>query len=193
MKQKTNLIFLTLLITISFISVKSAFAKKPEIINAGVALNSQVPEISVVDINGNPQTIKQLSGETGLVLVFFRSADWCPYCKRHLVEINDWNTQLNSIGYKVAAISYDSTEILRKFSNKRNLQYPLLADQNHNTMMALNVLNDEQEPGDDHYGIPFPGVMVIDADAKLVYKYFYKGYKKRVKIKQLFEQLKQGL
>jgi len=167
-------------------------AKMPSIKDTAVSVNSQVPEITATDINGDLKTIKQLSGEKGLILVFFRSADWCPYCKRHLIEINQWNKKLNGIGYKVAAISYDSVAILKKFSDKKNLQYPLLADQNHKTMEDLNVLNDEQKLGDDHYGIPFPGVMVIDASGKLVYKYFYQGYKKRVIIKQLYERLEKA-
>ncbi len=178
------IILLTILVSTTVV------AKSPKVINAGVQLNSKVPEIFVTDINGNPKTIKQLSGAKGLILVFFRSADWCSYCKKHLVEINDWNSKLNELGYKVAAISYDSTDILKKFSLKRNLQYPLLADQNHQTMEVLKVLNDEQKPGSEHYGIPFPGVMVIDEKGILTYKYFYKGYKKRVKIKDLYQQLK---
>ncbi len=183
---------LTLTFLLIFLS-SLAEARKPKIKDAGVPLNSQLPEISVMDVEGKPQTIKQLSGEKGLILVFFRSADWCPYCKKHLVEINEWNSKLNELGYKVAAISYDSTETLSKFSKKRDLQYPLLADQNQQTMKDLNVLNDEQEPGDEHYGIPFPGVMVIDAEGKLTYKYFYKGYRKRVKIKQLYKQLQDAI
>ena len=50
--------------------------------DTGLPLDSSVPEISVVDIHGQGQTISTLSGEKGLVLVFFRSADWCRYCKK---------------------------------------------------------------------------------------------------------------
>lgn len=185
-------IVILLSIIVAF-SATNSEAKMPSIKDTAVPVNTQVPEITAVGINGEAKSIKQLSGEKGLVLVFFRSADWCPYCKRHLVEINQWNKKLNGLGYKVAAISYDPVSILKKFSDKRNIQYPLLADQNHKTMQDLNVLNDEYEPGDDHYGIPFPGVMVIDENGKLVYKYFYQGYKKRVKMEELFMQLQLGL
>ena len=175
------------LIFLMFVSVN--IQAKPSIKDAGTPINEQVPEITVLDIAGNKQTIKQLSGEKGLVLVFFRSADWCPYCKKHLVEINEWNEKISNLGFNIAAVSYDSIEILEKFSKKKQLMYPLLADQNNQTMSALNILNDEEKRGDKHYGIPFPGVMVINSEGILIYKYFYKGYKKRVKMPTLFKQL----
>jgi peroxiredoxin len=181
---------ITVISSILVFTVSIAQAKMPSIKDTAVPVNSLVPEISAINIASEPQTIKQLSGKKGLVLVFFRSADWCPYCKRHLLEINQWNKKINDLGYKVAGISYDNVAILKQFSEKNNLEYPLLADQNHKTMEDLKVLNDEQQPGDEHYGIPFPGVMVIDANGKLVYKYFYQGYKKRVKMEQLYKQLK---
>lgn len=157
--------------------------------DTGLPLNSQVPEISVVDMLGDRQTISTLTGEKGLVLVFYRSADWCRYCKKHLLEINEWNVRINSLGYNVAAISYDAVEILQGFSAKHQLQFPLLSDQQQRTMKAMNVLNLDVNPESEHYGIPYPGVMIINADGKLVYNYFYQGYKKRVKLENLYQDL----
>lgn len=64
-----------------------AFAQ--EQIEVGVKVGEKAPELSVVDAQGKPQTLASLTGEQGLVVVFFRSADWCPFCKRHLIEIKD--------------------------------------------------------------------------------------------------------
>ena len=185
MKKAISILIASLGIAISSI----AFAEMPMEKNTGLALNTLVPEISAIDIVGNKQTIRQLSGENGLLLIFFRSADWCPYCKKHLIEIDGWTQRVNGLGYKIAAISYDSIETLKGFSEKRQLKYPLLADQNHKTMESFNVINQENPPGTEHYGIPYPGVMVIDTNGKLIYKYFYEGYKKRV----TFEIINQAL
>ncbi len=165
------------------------YAKGPIPKDTGLALDSMVPEISVIDVNNDKQTIRQLSGDKGLILILFRSADWCPYCKKHLIEINKWHSKFTALGYGIAAISYDSVETLKTFSDKRKLLYPLLADQNHQTMIDYKVLNKKYQPGDDDYGIPYPGVLIIDEQGKLTYKYFYKGYKKRVKLKKLYQRL----
>jgi len=105
------------------------------------------------------------------------------------VEINRWSDKFNAIGYKFAAISYDSTVTLRKFANKKRLKFPLLADQEHQTIKSYKVLNSAEKEGSEHYGIPFPGVMIINNKGFLEYKYFYLGYKKRVILKDLYQKL----
>lgn len=183
--------YISKIISITFLLLSGQFAnaEMPPPKDTGLPINTKVPEISVIDIYRNKQTVHQLSGPGGLILVLFRSADWCPFCKKQLVEVNQWAEKFNDIGYRVAAVSYDSVETLRKFTYKKKLVYPLLADQNHRTILDYKVLNTEQKPGTKHYGIPFPGVMIIDADGILKYKYFYMGYKKRVKMKLLYEFL----
>lgn len=150
----------------------------------------KLPDITAVDINGKTTSIKQLAGEKGLILVFFRSADWCPFCKSHLKELNQWNDKFNQLGYKVAAISYDDIEILKSFTEQENIQYTLIADQNNQTFKDYNLLNTEYTPQDDLYGIPYPGVMLIDSSQKLVKKYFYKGYTNRVDSQVVYEDIK---
>lgn len=167
------------------------FAAKPAAIETGPPLNQTVPELSVADIEGHRQTIKQLTGDKGLVLVFFRSADWCPYCKKHLLEVNQWHAQLAELGYQVAGVSYDSVDILKKFTEEKTINYPLLSDLSNETIKAFNILNDAYQPGHRHYGIPYPGIMVVDREGKLKYKYFYEGYKNRVKIEDLVATLGQ--
>jgi hypothetical protein len=39
------------------------------------------------------------------------------------------------------------------------------------------------------YGIPYPGVVVINEHGELLHSYFYQGFKKRVKFEQLYQQL----
>ena len=57
-------------------------------------------------------------------------------------------------------------------------------------MSAYNIVNSEYAIGDEHYGIPYPGVVVIDDNGKVIHKHFFKGYKKRVKFSELYLQLK---
>jgi hypothetical protein len=44
--------------------------------NAGVAVGKSAPTFQARDQFGKEQTISSLMGRNGLVLVFFRSADW---------------------------------------------------------------------------------------------------------------------
>ena len=104
--------------------------------------------------------------------------------------MNDLAERFTKLGYGLAAISYDHTDILKKFAEQRNISYPLLSDQKVQTMLAYNIVNSEYAIGDEHYGIPYPGVVVIDDNGKVIHKHFFKGYKKRVKFSELYLQLK---
>lgn len=168
------------------------FFTKPEPIEMGPALNKAAPAIHVLDINDQSASIEQLSGEKGVILVFFRSADWCPFCKRHLVELNGVAKQFNELGYGIGAISYDSTDILKRFTLEENIVFPLLADQQVKTMQAYNIVNNQYKPGDEHYGIPYPGVIIVNKAGDIAFKYFYEGYMRRVKFDVMYEQLKAG-
>ncbi len=42
----------------------------------GLHAGDNIPEFSAIDQNGRTQTLAALAGKNGLVLLFFRSADW---------------------------------------------------------------------------------------------------------------------
>ena len=47
-------------------------------------------------------------------------------------------------------------------------------------MVALGVLNEQYEPGEPAYGIPHPGVFVVDTDNQIVGKIFIESFRERV-------------
>ena len=48
----------------------------PEIQTLGPQVGSRVPDFSLLDQKGQSRTLASLMGPKGLMLVFFRSADW---------------------------------------------------------------------------------------------------------------------
>lgn len=166
----------------------SSIAEQPPL-DTGPELGSKVPPLVVLDQFGDRQQLANIMGEKGSIIVLFRSADWCPFCKRHLLELNGEVDKFEQKGYGVTAISYDSPDILRMFAQNKKLKFSLLSDQNVKTFKALNVVNKDNEPGDRHYGIPYPGVIVVNNQGQIVHKYFFEGYKKRIKFKKLLSEL----
>jgi hypothetical protein len=51
-------------------------AQAPDITSRGPQVGGSVPEFGAVDKFGRAQTLQTLMGRDGLMLVFFRSADW---------------------------------------------------------------------------------------------------------------------
>jgi hypothetical protein len=47
-----------------------------ELMSIGLAVGEKAPPFSAIDQNGQVQTLETLKGPNGMVLLFFRSADW---------------------------------------------------------------------------------------------------------------------
>ncbi len=186
---KASLSLLLVILSLYFVSLTSSAEMKS--IQAGPEVGEKIQSLNLRDQFNGRQQLDNIMGPKGAVIVLFRSADWCPFCKRHLLELNPEVEAFNQAGYGVTGISYDSPEILRIFSQNNKLNFSLLSDQNVESFKALKVVNKAYSPGDRHYGIPYPGVIVIDANGKVVHKYFFEGYKKRVRFKQLVKMLSQ--
>ncbi|PAJ74257.1 AhpC/TSA family protein [Pseudoalteromonas sp. NBT06-2] len=159
-------------------------------IDIGPKINGIAPRFDVTNNQGRQVSIRDLSGEKGLIVLFFRSADWCPFCKQHLIEFNAQAENLKNLGYGLAAVSYDNSEVLKTFSEKHNMSYPLLSDIDAKTMINYDILNTQYNKGTEHYGIPHPGVIIINKQGNITHKHFFEGYKKRVKFAELYQDLK---
>jgi cytochrome oxidase Cu insertion factor (SCO1/SenC/PrrC family) len=48
----------------------------PDVQSLGPQVGDRVPDFTLVDQNGRSRTLTSLMGPKGLMLVFFRSADW---------------------------------------------------------------------------------------------------------------------
>ena len=48
----------------------------PDVQKLGPQVGTRVPDFTLLDQKGQPRTLASLMGPKGLMLVFFRSADW---------------------------------------------------------------------------------------------------------------------
>jgi len=77
-------------------------------------------------------------------------------------------------------ITYDSPELQQPFLDAASITYPLIADIDATTMKALGILNEGNEPGEPSYGIPHPGVFVLNPEQEIVGKIFVESFRTRV-------------
>jgi len=175
---------------VSFFLLSTSAISQQKSIEVGPSIGEKSPRLVATDHNSQYQSISQLSGAKGTIILFFRSADWCPFCKKHLIEMNKQAQNLKDLGYGLTAISYDDNQVLNEFSYKHHISYPLLSDVKAQTMLNYGILNTQYKEGSEHYGIPYPGVVVIDKNGNITHKHFFEGYKKRVKFTELYQKLK---
>ena len=145
----------------------------------GPQVGDHVPGFLLQDQAGKTWTLQSIMGPKGAVLVFFRSADWCPYCKTQLAELQARVVELHRQGYGLAAISDDPPAILANFTERRGITYPLLSDPGSRTIKAYGILNTTIPPTGQTYGIPFPGTFMLDRHGVVTARYFENAYQQR--------------
>lgn len=92
-------------------------------------------------------------------------------------------------GYAVCAISYDSVAILRDFAHRRGITYPLLSDTDSSIIRRCGVFNEQVAPEGRDYGIPHPGIFLVDAAGVVRARFFAAEYWHRITIPALFVRL----
>ena len=156
----------------------------------GPAIGTKAPDIGTrLDQLGKPRQLPDLMGQKGLVLFFYRSADWCPFCQAQLVEINTGVAEIEKRGYKVVGLSYDSPEILQAATAKRNLTYTLLSDPKSEIIDRYNLRDPQYPPGNRAYGVPRPIIFVLDAQGVIKAKFFEESFKYRPRITTVISTL----
>src|SRR5262245_60466543 len=121
-----------------------AFAQEVRRINVsklGPQVGATVPDFTLADQHGKKRTLQSVMGPKGAMIVFYRSADWCPYCKTQLLELQSQYDTLRKDGLGLAGISYDSQEILAAFSQQHGITFPLLSDVGSETIKRYGILN----------------------------------------------------
>jgi peroxiredoxin len=146
----------------------------------GPAVNAKAPDIGTPpDQTGKPRTLNSLMGEKGLVLFFFRSAGWCPFCQAQMMDLNTGVAAMEKRGYKLAGISYDTPEVLKTFIDRRMISYTLLSDPKSEVIDRYKLRDPQYPPGNFAYGVPRPIIFILDKNGVIKAKLYEDTYAKR--------------
>ena len=156
----------------------------------GPPVNAKAPDIGTPnDFTGKPRSLASLMGDKGLVLFFFRSADWCPYCKAQMMDLNTVTADVEKRGYKMAGISYDKPEIQKTFIEQRKIGYTLLSDPKSEIIDRYKLRDPQYPPGNLAYGVPRPIIFFLDKNGVIKAKLYEDTYQKRPPAKLVLETL----
>ena len=156
----------------------------------GPATGTVAPSIGApLDETGKPRSLETLMGERGLVLVFFRSAAWCPYCQAQLIDLNSGVAAVEKRGYRMAAISYDQPSVQAAFIANRQIQYPLLSDPKSEVIDRFNLRDPQYKEGSRAYGVPRPIIFVLDRKGVIQAKLYEATYLVRPPVGLVIETL----
>jgi peroxiredoxin len=167
---------------------QSAFANPAY--ELGPAIGSKVPPIGMPeDEHGASRSLQSLMGEKGVVLFFFRSAAWCPYCQLQLMDLNGGLAAFEKRGYRLAGISYEPPAVNADFIAKRGIHYTLLSDPKSEIIDRYKLRDPQYKKGSRAYGVPQPIIFVLDRDGVVKAKLYEDSYTKRPPAKLVVETL----
>ncbi|MEH6695373.1 MAG: redoxin domain-containing protein [Hyphomonas sp.] len=164
-----------------------AMEAKAETPQVGLPNGAEAPVASFVDTAGKTQTLETLAGPKGTVIAFVRSADWCPYCKKQLIDLEAAARPLAAAGWTLVAVSYDPVDILARYKADKRLSYELLSDEGSAAIKAYNLLNTDVKAGSRFVGIPHPAIVFVNADGYVAKTLREEGYKARPAVDLVIE------
>ncbi len=89
-------------------------------------IGDKAPAFEGIDQDGNPIKLSDFKGKK--VILYFYPKDNTPGCTAQACNLRDNYNQLQENGYQVIGISSDSEKTHKKFIEKHELPFPLIAD-----------------------------------------------------------------
>ncbi len=139
--------------------------------DSGLQPGDKAPAFTLQDQDGHPETLQSLAGPNGLLVLFNRSADWCPFCKSQFIDLETARRSFEAKGIHVASITYDSTTTLRAFADRRGIHFAMLSDSDSATIDAFGVRNHDAETVGARAGIAIPNYFLIAPDGTIRQRY----------------------
>jgi peroxiredoxin len=152
----------------------------------GPAVGEPFPHsLAAPDQDGEPRMLDGLMGEHGVVVLFVRSADWCPFCKGQLVDVNRHLAAFTELGLNVVSVSVDEVAEIANFAAEQNIGYTMLADPAGDINEALGIRDPQYPVGSAAFGVPRPTLYVIDTDGTIRARYMEPTYRTRPDLEQV--------
>ena len=109
------------------------------------------PDFTLLDQNSNPVTLSALRGQK--VLIYFYPKASTPGCTTQACGLRDTAADFAALNTRVLGISPDAPAKLKKFENKQQLNFTLLADETHQVADAFGVWGPKKFMGKSFDGI----------------------------------------
>jgi len=149
-----------------------------------LAIGDQAPHFEGFNENAEALSLKDYEGKN--LILFFYPKDDTPGCTKEACNLRDNFRYFEKKGYSILGVSPDNVKKHKKFSDKYEFQYPLLADPEKETINAYGVWGPKQFMGREIIGV-HRTTFIIGEDGKI------KDIIKKVKTKQHSDQIKELL
>lgn len=126
-----------------------------------VEAGQQAPDFTLPADDGSQVNLGSLQGNP--VVLYFYPRDDTPGCTKEACAFRDRKDEIAGLGAKVVGISTDGVESHERFRDKFKLNFPLLADANHEVVEKYGAWREKVRAGKRSMGTQ-RSTFLIDAD-----------------------------
>jgi peroxiredoxin Q/BCP len=123
-----------------------------------LAVGTDAPSFTAKDTNGNTVSLSDFAGKT--VVLYFYPKDDTPGCTKQACSFRDARSEYQNKDIVVLGVSKDDEVSHQQFTQKYNLNFPLLADTDGSIIKAYDV---------DGGGYAKRVTYVIDPNGKIIH------------------------
>lgn len=130
----------------------------------GLKVGQKAPEFNVVNDEGQKVKLSDFKGKK--VVLYFYPKDDTPGCTTEACAFRDGIDEIKDRGAVVLGVSADSVESHKKFKDKFDLNFPLLADPDKKIVQAYGTWKEKSMYGKKYMGIERT-TFIIDEQGKI--------------------------
>lgn len=132
-----------------------------------MALSSgdKAPQFKLLNKDGTEVDLKSYKGKK-VVIYFYPKAN-TPGCTKQTCLLNDSLEELKDLQTEVIGISPDAVDKQLNFSDKYNISFPLLSDEDHSVAEKYSVWGEKKMYGNTYMGI-IRSAFLIDEKGKVI-------------------------
>lgn len=123
-----------------------------------LAIGTEAPTFTAKDTNGNTISLSDFAGKT--VVLYFYPKDDTPGCTKQACSFRDAQPEYQNKDVVILGVSKDDEASHQQFTQKYNLNFPLLADTDGSIIKAYDV---------DGGGYAKRVTYVIDPNGKIIH------------------------
>jgi peroxiredoxin Q/BCP len=116
-----------------------------------IKIGDKAPDFKGIDQNGKIIASKDLKGKK--VILYFYPKDDTPGCTAESCNLRDNYQALLKIGYAVVGVSADNEKSHKKFADKYELPFPLIADTEKEILESYEAWGEKSMYGKKYMGI----------------------------------------
>ena len=147
-----------------------------------INIGDQIPQFTSTTTEGTEFTLDNLKGTP--TILYFYPKDNTSGCTAEACSLRDHYAEFRSRGYEVIGVSVDSAASHRKFIDKYELPFTLIADTDKELVQAMGVWGEKSMYGRKYMGT-FRTTFVIDENGIIEQIYLPKQIKTSTHAEQL--------